>query len=462
MAQWIDWLAFNWELIVIPLLVFLAIYVIGLWLRIILFRFLSLSRSWNRWRGNKVAADALRRPFTDWFILLGAYVAVQSSVLFDDWKVLASHIIGTLFVLSAAWIFSGFTEKLLLTYSPPSPNLTQKRQTTIVINVIRVTIIVIAVLVILSIWGAPINPILLIIAVIIFVGGLALRDAIPSYLFGLQLSSSRQIKVGDFIKLESGESGLVRSITWQNTQITSLQGDVLLIPNNKMARVTVINYGRPLKKAPDPFHFYTRLHLRELTGLNASNLTELVSILKQVPEAVVYYHVHRFLEEQLLLAPEPTNDFAIWVNTALGNDILGERLASIDTFAFPNIAAVRQRLVDTLEDYLRNNPDNRQAPEEEEFHFVRSISYILPTAYVAHDLREFVEILRKVTIDSIYFHIFESRLRLQKGTNDFSIWISDSLGEKELADRIAGIDPYVYTLENLRNRIIEQVDTFVK
>ena len=172
--------------------------------------------------------------------------------------------------------------------------------------------------------------------------------------------------------------------------------------------------------------------------------------------------MHRFLEEHLYLTPEPTNDFAIWVNTALGNDILSERLASIDTFAFPNIGAVRQRLVDTLEDYLRNNPDSRRAPEEEEFHFVRSISFILPTAYVAHDLREFVEILRKVTIDSIYFHIFEARLRLQKGTNDFSIWIADSLGEKELGDRIAGIDPYVYTLENLRSRIIEQVESYIK
>lgn len=462
MAQWIDWLANNWELIVVPLLVFLAIYVIGLWLRIILFRILGTGRNWNRWRGNKVASDALRRPFTDWFIILGAYVAVQISVLTDDWKTLASRILGTLFVLSVAWILANFVERLIRLYAPPSPNLSQKRQMAIAINIIRITIIVIAVLIILSIWGAPVNPILLIIAVIIFVGGLALRDAIPSYLFGLQLSSSRQIKVGDFIKLESGESGLVRSITWQNTQITSLQGEVMLIPNNKLARVTVVNYGRPLKKAADPFHFYTRLHLRELTGLKASNLTELVAVLKQVPEPVVYYHVHRFLEEHLYLAPEPTNDFAIWVNTALGNDILSERLASIDTFAFPNIGAVRQRLVDTLEDYLRNNPDSRRAPEEEEFHFVRSISFILPTAYVAHDLREFVEILRKVTIDSIYFHIFEARLRLQKGTNDFSIWITDSLGEKELGDRIAGIDPYVYTLENLRSRIIEQVESYIK
>ena len=73
-----------------------------------------------------------------------------------------------------------------------------------------------------------------------------------------------------------------------------------------------------------------------------------------------------------------------------------------------------------------------------------------------------MEILRKVTIDSIYFHIYESRIRLQRGTNDFSIWIADSLEEKELAARIAAIDPYVYTLESLRHRIIEQVENQIK
>jgi hypothetical protein len=81
---------------------------------------------------------------------------------------------------------------------------------------------------------------------------------------------------------------------------------------------------------------------------------------------------------------------------------------------------------------------------------------------VAHDLGEFLEILRNVTIDSIYFHIYEARMRLQKGTNDFSIWIADTLGEKELANKISAIDPYVYTLGNLRNRIITQVENYIR
>jgi hypothetical protein len=276
------------------------------------------------------------------------------------------------------------------------------------------------------------------------------------------LTSSKQIKPGDFIRLDSGESGEVISLNWQNTQIKSLDGNTTIIPNSKIARATLVNYGRPLRNASSPFHFYTRLHLRELTGLKACNLTELVNIIKEVPESVVYYHVHHFLEEHLYLTPEPANDFAIWVSNAMGYDLLSEQLASVDTFAFPNMGNLRQRLVEVIEDFLRNHPDDHHCSEGEEFHFIRSNSFILPTPYTAHNLREFVEILRKVTIDSIYFHIYEARLRLQRGTNDFSIWIADSLGEKDLAEKISGIDPYVYTLESLRSKIIEQTEAYIR
>ncbi|MGH7908266.1 MAG: DUF5752 family protein, partial [Thermodesulfobacteriota bacterium] len=43
-----------------------------------------------------------------------------------------------------------------------------------------------------------------------------------------------------------------------------------------------------------------------------------------------------------------------------------------------------------------------------------------PTPYFAHDLKEFIEILNKVTISSLYFHMFEARMRLQKDENDFA------------------------------------------
>ena len=73
-------------------------------------------------------------------------------------------------------------------------------------------------------------------------------------------------------------------------------------------------------------------------------------------------------------------------------------------------------------------------------------------------MEEFKEVIEKITIDSIYFHIFEARLRLEKKTNDFSNWIENSLGNKRLADKIAQMDPYTRTLEDLRKTLIQMIE----
>jgi len=212
-----------------------------------------------------------------------------------------------------------------------------------------------------------------------------------------------------------------------------------------------------LIKAKEPFRFCTRLHLSELTGLRAATLGQLLALIKEVPGSCVYHHTHRFLQQHQYLSPEPPNDFAYWVTGILGEEELGERLASIDTIQYSTIRDLREKIASTIDNYLEDNPlaKLKFARSGEEFHFIKSISFILPTNYIAYDLSEFTDVLKKITIDSIYFHIFEARLRFEKSTNDFAFWIENSLGDKNLADSISSFDPYTSTLEDLRKKIIQ-------
>lgn len=219
-----------------------------------------------------------------------------------------------------------------------------------------------------------------------------------------------------------------------------------------------------LTQAKNPFRFYTRLHLSELTGCKAANLQELLSIIREVSGSSIYHHTHRFLQQHQYLSPEPPNDFAYFVSDVLGEDELSEKLSSIDTIQFNAIRALRNKIIATIEDYLKNNPraGEKFARPDEEFHFIKSISFIIPTKHIAYNLRDFREIISKITIDSIYFHIFESRLRLERRTNDFSYWIDTSLDEKPLAEAISNLDPYTYTLEELRKTTIKLVSDRIK
>ncbi len=456
----LDWLNQNWRDIALPVLIFLVIYVASLWLRRIAYRAFGRWAREGKWEVSNMIVQVTRSPFVHWFWIFGAYVAIHISKLSSVWKLVADKLLASLLIISLGWVVATLSTKLLRHYISKMKRL--QPSITLLENIVRIAVAAVGALIVLDIWGAPTTPIILLLFAAILLAAMAFRDLVANLSSGFQLARGDQIEIGDFVRLESGEEGYVTDVTWRTTRIRALDGNLILVPNSRLVQSTLINYGRPLKKASSPFRFYSRLHLKELTGLKARNLTELVNILKEVPGSVVYYHTHHFLEEYQYLIPEPANDFALWTTDELGNEVLGEKLASIDTFDFPTIAALRARIIGVIEEYLTTSPDDRPVSEGREFHFIRSISFILPTPYIVRDLREFVEVLRRISIDSLSYHIFEARLRLKKGVNDFSIWIDDCLGDKDLADKLAFLDPYNYTLENLRSTIIQLIEKRIK
>lgn len=207
------------------------------------------------------------------------------------------------------------------------------------------------------------------------------------------------------------------------------------------------------------FLFYTRLHLTELTGLKAANLQELLYFIRKVPGSCIYHHTHRYLQQHQYLSPEPPNDFAYWVNETLGEEEMAEKLSSINTVEYKSIHDLREEIVKKLSAHIKKQGTRklRQARPGEEFYFMKSSSFIFPTKCSAGNLKELAECLGQVTVDSIYFHVFEAKLRLEKGDNDISNWIQNTLGHKKLAREISKLDPYTFTIDSLRKEMIRLI-----
>ncbi|MDD5398453.1 MAG: DUF5752 family protein [Dehalococcoidia bacterium] len=456
----IEWFQQNWLLVVVPLSLFLAFCIIGLWARRVLYNHLDRQLSKSGWGGRDVLIQTTRGPFFFWFVLLGLYVAIAFSSLPEDTKSLIIKVIASIFIVSIIWLLVILSERLLSIYMSEVQNVKQPAK--YVMTALRSTLIIVGLLILLDYWGWPLTPLILLMAIVMLVIIVASRDALSNIFSGFEISASRLVKEGDFIKIGSDDAGYVTDMGWRNITVRTPDQNTIVIPNSKLVRETIVNYGRPLKKSEKPFHFYTRLSLKELTGLKATNLIALINILKTAPDSIVYYHTHHFLEEHQYLTPEPANDFALWIGDALDNPVLSEKLANIDTFEYTSLGSLKASLISVIEQYMAENPDIRFTQAERDFHFIKVVNVISPTPYFASDLREFVEVLRKVTIDSLYYHIFESRLRLQKRSNDFSVWIRDSFGESDLADKIDNLVPYTTTIEGLRSVIIQLIEKRIK
>lgn len=207
------------------------------------------------------------------------------------------------------------------------------------------------------------------------------------------------------------------------------------------------------------FHFFSKLDQTILLGRKARNIRELFEGIQEVPGASIYHHTHRYLQQHHFLSPEPPNDFAYWVSEVVNDAVLGEKLSSIDIVQFHTIADLRKALSSAIAEYLETAENIVNCPSGQEFHFMSCQTVVFKTPHVAQSLSDFKNILQQVSISSLYYHMFDARLRLEKDDNDFSRWF-DNLGFKKLSDEVSRLDPYTYTLEGLRKRIIVLVDKY--
>lgn len=208
----------------------------------------------------------------------------------------------------------------------------------------------------------------------------------------------------------------------------------------------------------DIFQFRSGASLDKLTGQKAYNLEELLDLIKTCPESSIFYHTFcAFLKMREANVPYNT-DFAIWVARTLNEKALAEKLIAVDLSEYKTLESLRMRLIEIIESYREQQPGAFQKMAEEPFYLYDVVRIIYLTDKFAYDLQSFREILATVSTRSVYFHFVASRIQTQFQADDFSTWIEGSLNVPDLAQAIRKIDVSVYTLEQLRSRILQLID----
>jgi hypothetical protein len=211
--------------------------------------------------------------------------------------------------------------------------------------------------------------------------------------------------------------------------------------------------------AKTPFYFNSAEHLLRIEREKAGTLGELLEAIKTCSEASIFQHTFRTLQEHHFIQEGYSNDFAHWAFFACNENGLAERLSGVDIREFISVQALRNRLVEILQEYLRNNPKVKDRLALEPFYFCASSTVVVPTAFVARNLAEFADALEKISVHCIHYHFIEARLRLKLNSNDFSMWLEEQMGLKRTAELINRIDIYTSTLQGVRNRILRIVET---
>ena len=213
--------------------------------------------------------------------------------------------------------------------------------------------------------------------------------------------------------------------------------------------------------ARKPFYFNSAAHLLRIEREKATNLAEFLEALRTCPDASIFQHTFRTLQEHHFIREGFSNDFAHWAFAACNEVGLAERLAALDVREFTSIPALRERVINIVETYLDRNPRARDRAALEPFYFCASDTVVVPTPFVARNLAEFADCLNRVSVHCIHYHFIEARLRLKLNSNDFSVWLEEELDLPRLADRLNRIDIYTSTLQDVRRKILQVVESAI-
>src|SRR2546429_9139223 len=109
----------------------------------------------------------------------------------------------------------------------------------------RVTVLVVGVLVLVSVLGIHVTPILTAFGVGGLAVALALQDSLANLFAGMHLLADQPIRVGDYVRIADSIEGHVVDIGWRSTRVRMLQNTIVVVPNKRVAESVVVNYDMP-------------------------------------------------------------------------------------------------------------------------------------------------------------------------------------------------------------------------
>jgi small-conductance mechanosensitive channel len=176
-------------------------------------------------------------------VLIGLWVASGRWPLTAEARVVVESMLFVLGASSVTFTAAAVATHIVDSYSAViAPALPVNSLTR---NVAWALVATLGMLVILNGLGLSIAPMLAALGVGGLAVALALQEPLANFFAGVFIMLAGQIRVGDYIKLDSGYEGYVADLSWRSTRLRMLPNNLVLVPNAKLAQAIVVNHDLP-------------------------------------------------------------------------------------------------------------------------------------------------------------------------------------------------------------------------
>lgn len=218
-------------------------FLIGLFLHKIIMPFFAKLATRTSLKSDDLVIKTIRSWVIPWFLALGLYLGLKQLHLENRFYYWIENGLMIFYIFSATMIVAKVVSGLIKIKAAGTDAIIPS--SSIISNIVIIIIYCIGLLIILQSQGISITPVLTALGVGGLAVALALQPTLSNLFAGLQIISSGNFNRGDFIKLATGEDGFIEDITWRSTTIRAASDHIIIVPNSKLADMTVSNYYLP-------------------------------------------------------------------------------------------------------------------------------------------------------------------------------------------------------------------------
>jgi small-conductance mechanosensitive channel len=239
-------LELHWEQLIVPLCVLALTMLAGYAAKRLMVRWLRPWAARSTGPTAQIVINAVKGPFMIWVLILGTHLAMQSSDLHPKATLWVGRVLLGLWIISLTIIGSRLAGGLIKFHGSGIPGALPV--TTLTQTLAQLAVVILGLLVLLNLLGISITPILTALGVGGLAVALALQDTLSNLFAGFYVAVARQVRLGDYIRLNTGEEGYVTDIGWRCTTIRALANNMIIIPNSKLGQAIVTNFYLPEKR----------------------------------------------------------------------------------------------------------------------------------------------------------------------------------------------------------------------
>ena len=272
------------DLVLLPLCILACALALGLSLNKLVNRQIRRTMGEDASSWQVLLFHAIKGTPVSFCLIVGLYWIVNTVDIPTPLVKIFSYVLFSVIVLTITRIFARTLHAMVQMKMENSDQRLPK--TTLLDTILNIVIYAMGILVILQYCGISIAPILTAMGVGGMAVALSLQETLANIFSGLHLILSKQLRIGDYIRLSTGETGRVTDITWRFTTIVPAgEGNMVVIPNQKIASATISNYSMPRKDivitVPVGVAYDSDLDQVERVTLEVAS-----SVMQQVDEAV--------------------------------------------------------------------------------------------------------------------------------------------------------------------------------